>query len=334
VATDSVRFDSDGARRMLALLERLAGGEGVAESELQEVLATPAYRLFFDHHNRFEGRTLSEAEFAAMLRAIPGGRFATANEQLATMWQRFSQAPARLAELQALYEQVAGGDVVPQAADLARRWLPAGATLETTIYILLDGMSGGFVYQGQVAFDLLQMEGADRFLKVLAHELHHIGVEGLWQPLSEDPALSPEQHRALDFVGLLLGEGSATYLISGAPQEAEGVAQWQQHMGQLDRLFARVEDLLQRTLTGEVDEAAFWAALPSFLQGYMGEAYAVGYVLVERICRALGSEAVLACLREPGSTLAVYNQAAEGIDGAYRFDERLAAALGDVGRET
>ncbi len=325
--TDSVRFDPVGARLMLGLLERLAAGEDVGEAEVHGVLLTPAYRLFFAHHNRFQGRALAEAEFAAMLRAIPGGEFATVNPQLELMWGRFREAPARLVELRTLYDEVAGGDVVSEAAALARRWLPAGATLETTVFVLLDGMSGGFVYQGQVAFDLLQMRGVERFLKVLAHELHHIGVERLWQGQIDDPALAPGRRLALEFVSLLLGEGSATCLISGPPEEPEGVAQWQGHMRALDRLFARAESLLRRTLAGELDEAAFQAEVPSFLQGYMGEAYAVGYAMVERIRDVLGDEAVLACLCKPGGAVAVYNQAAARIGAAYRFDEELAAAL-------
>ncbi len=327
MTTDTVRFDPDGARLMLGLLGRPAGGEAVGEDEVRAVLETPAYRLFFAHHNRFQGRTLSEDEFAAMLRAIPLGELSTANPQLVTMWGRFREAPARLSELWALYDEVARGSVVREAAALARRWLPAGAALETTVFVLLDGMSSGFVYQGQVAFDLLQMRGAGRFLKVLAHELHHIGVDGLWQGQIEDAALPPAQRMALEFVGLLLGEGSATCLISGPPEEPEGVEQWREHMRELDRLFARAEDLVRRTLSGQLDEAAFQAEVPGFLQGYMGEAYAVGYVLVERIRQALGDEAVLACLREPQRTLAVYNQAAARIGGAYRFEESLAAAL-------
>ncbi len=327
MATDSVHFDPDGARLMLGLLARLAGGEEVGEDDLQAVLATPAYRLFFAHHNRFRGRSLSEDEFTAMLRAVSPGEFETANPQLELMWGRFRQVPARLGELWALYDEVAGGSVVPEAAALARRWLPAEAALETTVFVLLDGMSGGFVYQGQVAFDLLQMHGAGRFLKVLAHELHHIGVERLWQGPIDEPTLAPSRRLALEFVSLLLGEGSATCLISGPPEEPEGVEQWRGHMRELDRLFARAEDLVRRTLAGEVDEAAFQAEVPSFLQGYMGEAYAVGYVLVERIQQALGDEAVLACLVEPGRALAVYNQAATHLGGVYRFDDGLAAAL-------
>ncbi|HOR00156.1 MAG TPA: hypothetical protein PLJ35_15185 [Anaerolineae bacterium] len=325
--TECVRFDAEGARLMLALLERLAAGEEVPEAVVQALLETPAYRLFFAHHNRFVNRGLAPAEFAAMLRAVPRGEFASENPQLQTMWSRFREAPARLAELQALYDEVATGEAMPQAAQLARRWLPEGAALDTTVFVLLDGMSGGFVYQGQVAFDLLQMTGAGRFMQVLAHELHHIGVEGLWQGQFEAPHLAPGQHLALEFVGLLLGEGSATRLISGAPEEPEGVAQWQGHMAHLDALFARAEDLLRRTWAGEIDEATFQAEVPSFLQGYMGEAYAVGYVMVERILAALGSAAVLACLREPRRTLAVYNEAAARTPGAYRFDEGLAGAV-------
>ena len=40
-----------------------------------------------------------------------------------------------------------------------------------------------------------------------------------------------------------------------------------------------------------------------------------------------GDSVVLTCLREPRRTLALYNQAAAHVPGAYRFDERLAAAL-------
>jgi len=322
-----VRFDAEGARRMLGLLARLAAGEDVPEAELQAVLDTPAYRLFFAHHNRFAGRSLAPAEFAAMLRAIPRGEFHTANPQLERMWASFRTAPARLSALQALYTGVVEKDVVPEAASLARRWLPGDAALETTVFILLDGMSGGFVYQGQVAFDLLQMRNAEGFLKVLAHELHHIGVEGLWQGQFDAPHLPPGRRLALEFLGLLLGEGSATCLISGAPEEPEGVAQWQEHMAQIDHLFGRAEGLLRRAWAGEMDEAAFQAEVPSFLQGYMGEAYAVGYVMVERIQQALGDEAILACLREPRRTLALYNQAAGLLPGAYRFDAGLAGEM-------
>ena len=54
----SVRFYAEGARLMLGLLERLTAGEDVPEAELQAVLDTPAYRLFFTHHNRFAGGSL------------------------------------------------------------------------------------------------------------------------------------------------------------------------------------------------------------------------------------------------------------------------------------
>ncbi len=322
-----VRFDAEGARRMLGLLARLAAGEEVADAEVQAVLETPAYRLFFAHHNRFANRSLAPGEFAAMLRAIPRGEFHTENPQLDRMWSRFRAVPARLGELQALYHEVVARDVVPEAASIARRWLPGDAALDTTVFILLDGMSGGFVYQGQVAFDLLQMRGAGWFLKVLAHELHHIGVEALWQGQLSAPYLPPGRRMALEFVGMLLGEGSATCLISGEPEEPEGVAQWQGHMAQIDHLFARVEGLLRRAWAGEIDEAAFEAEVPSFLQGYMGEAYAVGYVMVERIRQALGDDAVLACLREPRRALAIYNQAAALLPGAYRFDAGLAGEM-------
>ncbi len=325
---DRVRFDADGAAQMLALLARLAAGEAVPQAEVDAALATPAYGLFFAHHNRFPGRSLEPAEFAAMLRAVPAGRFRPQNPQLERMWPRFREVPGRLPALRALHAEVAGGDVLPQAVALARRHLPAGAVLDTTVFILLDGMSGGFVYQGQVAFDLLQMRDAESFQRTLAHELHHIGVEHLWRDRIDGAGLPPAQHLALEFVGLLLGEGSATYLISGAPREPEGIEQWQGHMAHLDALFARAEDVLRRILAGEIaDEEALMAAIQPFLQGYMGEAYAIGYVMVERMQQVLGDEAVLACLSEPRRTLALYNQAAAGIAGAYRFGAAVVDGL-------
>ena len=326
---DTLHFDADGAGRMLALLGRLVAGEEVPPADEEAVFETPAYRLFFAHHNRFAGRSLGADEFAAMLRAIPGGEFETENPQLEHMWGRFRQVPGRLSALRALHEEIAGGEVVPRAVALARRYLPPEAALDTTVFIVLDGMSGGFVYQGQVAFDLLQMRDAQSFTQTLAHELHHIGVEHLWREQIENAGLPPARRLALEFVAILLGEGSATCLISGPPAEPEGVEQWQGHMAHLDELFARAEDLLRRTLAGEIDEAAFGTLVPSFLQGYMGEAYAIGYVVVERLRQALGEEAVLACLREPRRTLALYNQAVERLPGAYRFADDLAQALAE-----
>jgi len=319
-----VRIDFTGAERMLAFLSTVADGRP-DRSALDEALNTEAYAFFLHHHNRL-GRALSREDLASLLMGLGEGRADGLRHRA------FREALARIDHLTRTLDRIRGGRYVERAMRKALEHLPAGADLDCTVYFLLDGESGAYALAGDLAVDLLQVdfEGWLSLENSLAHELHHVGLEGFMPDIDRLP--DPER-QAVSLLGLCVVEGSALYLIHGYPTgpgpsaKTRGCrADYLRYSSELDMWMSRLERAMERALAGGFNAKSFEREVRAFLEGYMGAAYWVGARMVEAIAVELGRRAAVDILSSLQDFLPTYNRCAEGL-GLYRLGPDLTARM-------
>lgn len=303
-------FDCTPARTMLEVLSQARATGTLSEQWFDAALATPGYRLFMDHHNRFSPGSFTHEHFRVMLDAAVRGDkgYIPPKPGLSRMFEAFSSALGRLEELTKLAEQVEQIGWQEQATARARRWLPNDADLSAEVCFLLDGYSGGYVLGRRIGMDLLQYDGRLKQLEgVIAHELHHVGFASLLGRSDKARAEAMEARLA----GLFIGEGSATALVYGRPQPGdEGYEEWQQHERKMAEYFKLTRDYLARITEGAVRPEEFERDVPAmYLRGRWGVGYAVGAAMVTTVLRGLGKEALFDCMRRPETFVATYRLA-------------------------
>lgn len=280
-----------------------------------------------------EERSFPPASLAATVRAVlagtppPGdsGYFRSYHEKLT----RVRAHPGRYEQVLQLLDQL---DPARLAAWVLE-YLPAGATLDTTIYVVPNNHTNAYFHQGCVVVSFAHLdtawgqilmraqEGQEGWplIPVLAHELHHVG-----QATLPRPDLDPQLACAHELLGGVAGEGTATRFFTLLP----GDPRWEKAQAQVPGYLARLEELLRQVLDGSLGPAE---ARTRFLQVLHepdgdgpGPVYVLGVHLVQAVYDHGGVEGVRDLLARPLSALQVYNQAPGAV---FAFDRALAQRL-------
>lgn len=246
-------------------------------------------------------------------------------------------------------EALRAADPARRGGELARRYLPADASITNDFYVVLFGGSTAFSVGEANGFDLLQMpkraDGSldvERTVKIFAHEMHHSGFDDAVRKHMGAAADLDE----LNLVGVLTAEGSATCLVnrtrerldelrsSHDPGDRELAADWDRHLANLDALYALAQEDVRKNLAGELstdDLVRHWLA------GAQGPAYVVGADMIATIERELGLPAVLEVIQDYRRLLSRYDRAAiranEAGASLFVFDQDLADAVAAFGKE-
>lgn len=213
--------------------------------------------------------------------------------------------------------------------------LPADATVDPAVYMVLGSASGGFYNENGMYFDLNQMRALRRdpalLRQFLAHEIWHTGHGALAEG---HPSVKAPWFMHLY---MLQSEGTVNCLIGGTREWCEVVAAEAGHpdgpraKAYLDYLtgmdvhaqerLAELSAALEKLLAGDKDGfRAYTRTLPDH-PGYLHGVY-----MARAIERGLGRGALVAALPDPLSFLRTY-QAAARAGGGPLLSESLMAVI-------
>ncbi len=325
---------TDGARALLALLQRIREGHDPDDAEIDAALQVdPFFAGFYggwdpDAPNKIGGAI---RHFDRPDRAPRG----LLPERLAEGFgMAVDQAPlmaARLAWLEEVDTSALAGRVLA--------YLPPSTPLDATIHITIDLFNNAFVHGNAMGVSVLH--GATEqstFESVVSHELHHLGF-GYWsgQDAARQALLHGSTGRAVAVAHVqnLLLEGMANYYLT--PQyvflemAAEGlperVVARLQRLGREEReLMARAEAILAACLEPGAETEACWEAYRALAMDMEEAVLPAGHYLGARMIRTMEAahpgEEIVACVRDLRRFLPLYNAAARDA-GAFVFDEGL-----------
>jgi|GEM_PF-3214631 len=247
-----VSVDTEAAAAALQYLADLNTGRSWPKGAVQEMVRLPGHQALIAHHARLDP-TFTEDAFVEALLALQEGRsLIPKSVRLARIQAAWRQAVRELPVLQKWIEGFSAPEIVVNALKQARRALPAEATIEATVYLVLDGRSPGYAEGRTVVLDVLQIPNAAWAIKVLAHEFHHLGAASL---LPDVPCSHPALAQALGFLIDMIHEGSALYFVDHLPCAVR------------PEDFAGVEALLKDILRGPLSTKALAARKATLLTG-------------------------------------------------------------------
>lgn len=299
IAATNLRLDTSEADAVLAILSK----PSASEADWDRLFRTEPYVRLKQRESSL-GREFTDNEFKRFVLAPERKARAAKLRRALDAWKK--------AGLQA-------------AAQRARRYLPAEARIEVTVYPTIKPRENSFVWDvatNPAIFLYLDPDVTPAQLEnTVAHELHHIGLASLSAEYEKRiSTLPPNARKAAEWMGAL-GEGIAMLAAAGSPEidpvAAFGSAdqvRWRQDMTgwdirlrELDQFFA---DIVDGGFTKP--EIADHVAMTFF--GYRGPWYQVGYKMAVTIENELGRPALIATMADPREFLARYNEAAERIN--------------------
>lgn len=237
--------------------------------------------------------------------------------------------PALRAALQAWKSQ--------QLEPLARQalqYLPAGARVRATVYIVLKPRDNSFVFESTtnpaIFLYLDPRQSPAQFANTVTHELHHIGFAGNATPNVDK--LDPRTRKAAEWAGAF-GEGFAMLAAAGGPavhphasSPAADRERWDRDMTSFaaDRL--AVENFLMDILDEELETDEEIRERGQEFFGVQGPWYTVGYKMAALIEAKKGRAELIACMTDPGRLLRTYNELAPA-EALPKWSAELVGAL-------
>ncbi|MCB0826301.1 MAG: hypothetical protein KDC26_08940 [Armatimonadetes bacterium] len=205
-------------------------------------------------------------------------------------------------------------------ANRAKRYLPQGADLATTVYPSIKPKPNSFVWEidsdPAIFLFLDPAKSSEEVATTITHELHHIGY-GKSCPsqkfISWKSNLTDSQQTAWTWLGAY-GEGFA--VLAAAKDISNPVGDmgdevqkaWTDGMKNLDRDFSLVQEFLIASASGKLDSQQSMEKARSFY-GVQGPWYTVGFHIAITIEKELGREKLIECYTDPRKLLIFYNDA-------------------------
>ena len=296
----ALRVMTDEAEAVLAILALRQQGKPPTEAHWQALFATEGYRRLKEREHAMK-RPFEDESFKAFVQSAALLNRASALRDTLGRW--------RQVDLQASAHKVSA-------------YLPAGGRIRATVYFVIKPRKNSFV------FDLAKDPAVFMYLdptvtpgkleNTVAHELHHVGLQGTMNRLSSWKGESDTpRDLARTYIGAF-GEGFAMLAAAGAPEvhphavspEAER-ARWDEDMGRFAQNLRGVDAMLQEVASGRLGPAAAQEkAAATFWGDAQGAWYTVGHRMAVLIETTFGRGRLLACMEDLSLLLPTYNEAA------------------------
>ena len=278
-----VHFVDDEARAVLAILDKRAAQHQVTDDDWQRLFRSEGYVRLAARERSF-GIEFTDDGFR---------KFVLSDDLL-----------AQRAELARIVDDWTHADL-RRAADLALAYLPAKATIRARVYPAIKPRKNSFVWEvsmNPAIFLAVEPKPRDAFLRIVAHELHHIGYG---TACSELPMPRP-------WVGAF-GEGFAVLAAAGGPAadpqpDPEARQAWQRQMSTLASDFRDVERFLIAAIDGTLsNEEARKRGMEFF--GTTGPWYTIGWTMATTIETTFGRAKLIEVVCDQRKLLGTYNAA-------------------------
>ena len=298
----TLRFVSDEADAVLAILARRASGPAPDDAQWNALFSSEGYRRL-GARERSMKRSFDDAPF-----------------------RDFVMQPALLAQRPPLAATVSAW----RSADVsvcgrrALAYLPTGSRLHAAVYAEIKPQHNSFVYDLEhepgIFLYVDPSIGATEFTYTVAHELHHVGfAQNCPTPAvrAELDRLPPRLAAFEEWLGAF-GEGFAVLAGAGGPDVNPGTVvgsearpEWGEESTtfapRMVQLTAFFRDILNGRLAGDPMRDAGLAFF-----GNQGPWYTVGWRMAVTIERRFGRARLIECIADNRRFLPTYNAAASG----------------------
>ena len=292
----NLKLDASEAEAVLAILDKRAHHEDVAEADWHKVFATTPYRRLKERETSMR-RSFTDEDFI---------KFVTTLDE-------------RREELRRTLRQWQSADL-SAVAQRPLRYLPAQASIRADVYPVIKPQSNSFVFEPATApaifLYLDPKESRAEFENIVAHEAHHIGLSSLNAAYEERIQSLPQDAReAARWMGGF-GEGMAVLAAAGSTDvppmadfpERDRVL-WDLEGERFAANFDELNHFFLDTVHGDLRNDAV-AHEGGIFYGYRGPWYTVGYRMAVTIERELGRPALIATFADPREFVKRYNEAA------------------------
>lgn len=296
-----VRFVTDEAEAVLAILRKRSKGEAVTDEDWRRLFASEGYTRLARRETSMK-RPFTEDAFKAFVLSEDLLKRAGALAETLIAWTRST----------------------PEAAGRrALAYLPAGARVRAKVYPVIKPLDNSFVFEVKTdpaIFLYLDPKISPAQLEnTMAHELHHIGYGTVCPPsaaAAEIERLPPGARSAAQWMGAF-GEGLAMLAAAGGPDvhpHAVSLAadreRWDRDAARFPEDLREVERFFLDLIAGRLDETAENERGFSFFGATQGPWYTVGWKMAVTVEKIWGRERLIADACDPRKLLASYNEAA------------------------
>lgn len=296
-----IRFVTDEAEAVLAILGKRTKGEAVTEVDWRRLFAAEGYVRLAQRETSMK-RPFTEEDFKAFVLSDDLLERSGALTETLAAWTRST----------------------PEAAGRrALAYLPAGARIRAKVYPVIKPRDNSFVFEVKTdpaIFLYLDPKVAPAQLEnTVAHELHHIGYGTVCPPpaaVAEIERLPPGARSAAQWMGAF-SEGVAMLAASGGPSihphaasPAADRERWDRDVARFPEDLREVERFFLDLLAGRLDEEAENKRAFSFYGETQGPWYTVGWKMAATVEETWGRERLIADACDPRKLLASYNEAA------------------------
>ena len=294
-----LRVDTAQAAAVLDMLEGLDAGRQPAPAEWARLFATEGY-VRLGERERGMRRAFTDSAFMAFVLSDTLRARTAALRQALTEWSAAN---------------------LDSAAAHARAYLPEGAELAATIYIVVKPQTNSFVWDlstNPAVF--LYLDPAVPALKLentIAHELHHIGLganDARRDSLID--AMPDSVQLAAGWMGAL-SEGFAMLAAAGGPDvhphavsAEEERRRWDQDVARFNEDLGKLDAFFLDIIAGRFPSEDSVRNVAVTFYGIQGPWYTVGWRMAAEIERQLGRPELIQCLPDPRRLLLSYNRAA------------------------
>jgi len=289
----AVRFVSDEADAVLAILRERQAGRTPAAGDWTTLFATAGYRAL-ERRETAMGRGFSKDGFRAFVLSDTLLARAAPLERTLAAWKQMD---------------------VRGAASRALVYLPTGTPLVATVFLEIKPLANSFVFDldGARAIFLYVDPGKTpgQVENTVAHELHHAGVAAACRG-ADDSTLATPARQAREWL-TAFGEGLAMLAAAGGPDvhphaldDSTIRARWDRDVASFNPDVARVEAFLRDVLDGRLSPDSTRTVGMSFF-GIQGPWYTVGWEMAVTVERTFGRDRLVRATCHPVDLLVAYN---------------------------
>ena len=306
-----LRFNTDEADAVLAILDMHAAGSAITDSDWQRLLSTEPY-IRLRKREAAMHRDFTDDEFKKFVLSPELAAKASALRKTLDAWKRADLAASAQRALAYLPEQaVIRAKVFPEIKPKTNSFVFDTAT-DPAIFLYLD-----------------PEQSAAKFENTVAHELHHIGYSSV-APLARtrQDNLPPNLKPAVDWMGAF-GEGFAMLAAAGGPDvdphaasSPEEHARWDHDLANFNSDLGALQQFFLDIISGRLSAQDANEKASTFYGDAQGAWYTVGYKMSVIVEKRFGRKVLIDCMLDPRELLARYDQAAKELNE--RQNEKLA----------
>jgi len=306
-----LRFNTDEADAVLAILDMHAAGSAITDSDWQRLLSTEPY-IRLRKREAAMHRDFTDDEFKKFVLSPELAAKASALRKTLDAWKRADLAASAQRALAYLPEQaVIRAKVFPEIKPKTNSFVFDTAT-DPAIFLYLD-----------------PEQSAAKFENTVAHELHHIGYSSV-APLARTRQnnLPPNLKPAVDWMGAF-GEGFAMLAAAGGPDvdphaasSPEEHARWDHDLANFNSDLGALQQFFLDIISGRLSAQDANEKASTFYGDAQGAWYTVGYKMSVIVEKRFGRKVLIDCMLDPRELLARYDQAAKELNE--RQNEKLA----------